>query len=380
MRLSKNRYYKKFQSFFSRHEEPAYKEMLGDSKNEIIDQESRNISYENPNIKLFARFFGFLLILPIAIILILSLLVNSAVLKSNLQIILDKKIEGDFMIEGDVETRFLLSPKIIINKPVLKNATHNGHKINVTMDAMVINVGFFSLFSANPKVSELHLISPVVNYSLENAKNTENSTSDSSDKAIEKIEQKIISNFLTPNPSEEKNLNDQVNASSNLEEQDLEAIDEVKSPLEEQDLNGVDQTQSPLEEKDLDKKTAQKNSGDKIDEVKNSIKTQELVYNNSSLTSRIFQFDKNENQLFNIKEIPVIEVVNGIFKKTGVGNEVILDIKNINFISESDIESQDLDIAGEVFFNNIPTQFNLSLNVGSGSSELTVNSTIFQLK
>lgn len=383
--MSQNRFQKKFQDFFS-HEEPEHKEVLNESKNEIIHQYSfkdKALDFFAQYGKILSKILAAIIVLPLVIMLILSLLVNNNVLKNNLQITLDKKIEGDFFIQGDVKTRFLPTPKIVINQPILKNANYEGQKLDISMESMVINVGFFSLFSGTPKISEIHFISPVINYGFADKKivlevkpktaedTIDANNTDVADPATENLAEKIVKDAA---------VNPPIPTDQDFETQ---AKDQEKSPLEEQDLAdaAIDESKSPLEENDLEAvKEAEKNPTKQkptIDKLPNE--TANLTYDHSSLTSRIFQFDNDEGKVFDIKTIPLIEVEKGSFKKTGLGGETILDIKNINFISKSDIASQNLDIAGEVFFNNTPTQFNLVLNVDS-DSQLTINSTIFQLK
>lgn len=153
-------------------------------------------------------------------------------------------------------------------------------------------------------------------------------------------------------------------------------INDVKlfSPVMELQFLGTD-GKLPLEENKGAE--AAPSASPKTNEVSKKIAVESTKWLNKA-----FDFVKQED-IFNLSKISDIEVENGNFRKLGLGGEkeVILDIGNINFVSEYGVSSHNLDISGNLLFNDIPTQFDLSMDVGKNEdSELIINSPIIQLQ
>ncbi len=315
--------------------------------------------------KLLVKITILIFALIISLSLMFSSLMDPNALRDNLQISLDKKIEGDFIINGAAKVNFFPSLAIVIEKASLRNAVYDNNRVNISMQKVIVNLGFSSLFG-KIKIDELEFISPVIEWDFFDpnatlSKKEEVSKEEMTAEVVEAEEVLEVAKKEEDKDIEEKSIAKEMGERKNVNE-------EVKEEVAEEVVEGIEAEISGEAVKD-DKKI------DIVEERRG------VVYDDTKLVSRIFKFNENEQEIFDIKSIKNIEVINGYFKRRGLGGEIILDVKDINFISNNNISNQNLGINGSLLVNDIPTQFDLLVNTrDNADSKLIVNSPILKVE
>ncbi len=292
--------------------------------------------------RLILRLLILLISLIVATSIALSIFVNYDSVKNNLQLTLNNKIEGNFEINGDLEISFLPFVKVTANNVILSNINKNFPISSLEVREVILGINLISLLQKKPKINSLTFISPTI-------KSTFNKI-DTNNVDVKELDKAIKNNDAAPEGAQE--------TEGKIEE--VAEVGKIKVSLELKEEKA-----EVIERQEEKAKVTNLKKGKKfetIDVVKN-IKNPDLEYDNSTIISSFFNFNLENENIFDLSRINKITIKDGYFQKIGLGKEIILDIKKIDLISVGGFSGHGFNIHGSAFINNIPSQFDLFMDL-----------------